>query len=697
MKHPAEAPGPSGWPSDLAGEALAMPLDGLVASPRARKAFARLGITNVRELLGTARERLLAVPGFGPRSLAALDRALAPLRRTGVATTAKDGLPPALELVPVALLAFPTESLGLSARLRRELADAGLHDLEALLRHAGQLQDRLSDWTADSGEIRAALDRLIAPALRSTVHALETGTLPALVEQCLSALGDDHRTLLVRRLGVRAEPLPVHALAVRAKTTDSAVRVELEAIREHLHAKAAGCLSRLFDAAQSELQNREGCLAAEHIPPGTLLHAPRSSGLRPDLALRLLAFCYPHQLHLDGEALTVVPRRKIARLARLLRTIGPARGKTTPLPDLENLLRERKRTVPRGVLERAMLRAGLHVRIDGERGEIVVRERRTRGDRLRTILVDFGRPLALDDLLFHYRDRHHKGHQGRILDALRSDPRFLEIGPTVYSLREWHQDELELVRAEAQAMTDKIVAEGGRHDLRELGTGLSERTLWLVRDCLVHDPRLRSLGRGCFCSRAGQHSRVLAAMLRDLRRALGELPRARFLQNQPESQRRLVAHLLRVNRLFVEPGIDRIDLLTNYPFNAERLANLVQRVQERLAENRGYATVHELATHLAATDEAGGFLNEHLLEDLLRRHAPFELLPGGLVALPSLGLQRWIRQRVRDLLRAAGGGMTVGELLAEAPELAEFEPCLRRLLEEDPTIASPDLLRFQIA
>ena len=688
------------WPQGLSAQALALPLEDLITSARAKKAFATLEVTRVGELLAAGRDKLMSVAGFGPRTLATVDRALARLMRappSPARPSSSSDLEAALTLVPVALLAFPTEGLNLAPGLRRVLQQAELGDLEALFRAASRLVSEPEVGNLGLEQVRSAIDRLVAPALRSTVHAPESEALPSLVDQCLTVLGERQRALIVRRIGIAAEPLPLRALAVRNDMSVTALRGELDSIRELLHLKAASCLSRLFDAAQRELIAHEGVLAAEHIPPGTVLHAPRSSGMRQDLALRLLAFCFPQQLHLDREALMTVPRRRIARIARLVRKLGPNPGTTQPLVDLERALSARRVSPPRGVLQRALERAGFSIAIDRDRGEVVTRVRRTRGDRLRTILVDFGRPLQLGDLLFHYRDRHRTAHLGRILDALRDDQRFLEIAPQVYSLREWHLDELDLVRGEAVEMAQLIVTAGGRHDIRDLGAGLSERTLWLLRDCLARDPHLRSLGRGCFCPRASQQSRVLTAMLLDLRRALGELPRARFLQNQPESQRRLVAHLLRANRLFVELGADRIDLLSNYPFNEQRLARLMQHVEARLAHSRGYATIGELLASLAETELGGAFLTPHLFEDLLRRHSHFEMLPGALVAQPSLGLSDWIRQRMRDVLRGASIGMTVGEILAEAPELAEFEPSLRRLLENDPCVASPDTLHFQIA
>jgi hypothetical protein len=67
------------------------------------------------------------------------------------------------------------------------------------------------------------------------------------------------------------------------------------------------------------------------------------------------------------------------------------------------------------------------------------------------------------------------------------------------------------------------------------------------------------------------------------------------------------------------------------------------------------------------------------------------------VALGSLGLPQWIRQQTRDVLRSAGTGLSLGEILAEAPALAEFESCLQSILESDPCVARRDKLRYVLA
>jgi hypothetical protein len=86
-----------------------------------------------------------------------------------------------------------------------------------------------------------------------------------------------------------------------------------------------------------------------------------------------------------------------------------------------------------------------------------------------------------------------------------------------------------------------------------------------------------------------------------------------------------------------------------------------------------------------------------LLGELLRRHGSFEVLPGGYIARQERGLIGWLLRRARNALREAGMPISVQEILAERPELAEFQACLAGLLGQDPLVQTPDGVRYQIA
>jgi hypothetical protein len=190
---------------------------------------------------------------------------------------------------------------------------------------------------------------------------------------------------------------------------------------------------------------------------------------------------------------------------------------------------------------------------------------------------------------------------------------------------------------------------------------------------------------------------VLDQLLRDFRKAAGEVPMSRFVENQPSDRRRLVERLLQQNRLFVFPSPDRIDVLTNYPFNEERLQRLLRLVDDFLVARNGYASLHNVLEEVNRCDLGGSWLHPTLLGELLRRHGPFETLPGGYVARKSLGLIGWLMRRARAALREAGVPIRVGEMLAQRPELAEFSECLEELLAHDPLVEAREGGKFQIA
>ena len=178
-------------------------------------------------------------------------------------------------------------------------------------------------------------------------------------------------------------------------------------------------------------------------------------------------------------------------------------------------------------------------------GEVVRRGRRSVAQRLHGILAEHPHPLAIDDILFLYRDGHGAASCSRLLDHLRRDSRFLEVGHERWSLRERHVDELELARPIAEDVRDRIRECAGHTNVRDIvdEANTSERNVHLVIDILRREPSLRELGRGDFCARRTEGSSLVAELVASLRCAMGEVPFSRFLQNHPPSRRRVVAQL----------------------------------------------------------------------------------------------------------------------------------------------------------
>ena len=70
------------------------------------------------------------------------------------------------------------------------------------------------------------------------------------------------------------------------------------------------------------------------------------------------------------------------------------------------------------------------------------------------------------------------------------------------------------------------------------------------------------------------------------------------------------------------------------------------------------------------------------------------MLEPGIVALADLALPQGLRRSARQALRKSGRAVTIPELVRARPELAEFRPCLARLLLDDPLVQSPDGIYF---
>jgi hypothetical protein len=85
-----------------------------------------------------------------------------------------------------------------------------------------------------------------------------------------------------------------------------------------------------------------------------------------------------------------------------------------------------------------------------------------------------------------------------------------------------------------------------------------------------------------------------------------------------------------------------------------------------------------------------------LLEDVLRRNGPFDVLPGGIVGRIELDLNGFVRRSLRAALRSAGATLTAEEILLQRPELAPFAPTVEDMLRNDPMVRTDDDVRFTI-
>lgn len=669
------------------------PLTGLVRDPRALDAFLRLGLRTVADFLATPKAELLALRGFGVRTWQrVLDR-----------ITATRPMPPSWNpLLPRALRRLSLAAAALPPDLVRRLQDLGcttIGDVFAL--PPSRFLQGNDPGPAAAGAIRSALDQLFRAGLEQTVLVDPHG-VPAwsrLRADLLQILSAREHAVFVGRAGIDGPVQSTRQLARDLGVERRRVRRLAIMVRARLQRRAATFLCRLRHEMTAELRAFEGVVTGEHYAPGTLAHAIARATGDPGLPLRLCGLLFPDAMHCRRGVLTGLPPRGLRRLLRRLRALTRPAALPVAVDELLARLADAGEEPPRGLvlhlLRRDLRRA---LRIDPELGEVVDRNPNSVAMRLRRLLLDEGEPRRTVDLLFLYRARHRSARTDRLLDRLHGDPLFVATGPGIWGLRELLAAELARAGSLAAELAAGLLQSGQRAHVADLLAGRTDdqRLMWLVQDRLRADPRLRYLGRGEFCPADRAHSAVLEELLADLHRAMGELPVERFLHNQPEARRRLLSRLLAGNRRFVSPAPGRIDLLTNYPFDRARLDRLLQLCDGMLTERGGHVAVGELLQRVQTTDLGGGWLTAHLLTDVVRRHGSFEVLPGGIIARPEIGLLSWLLQRTRLALRRAGMPMSAQELLLEQPELARFGACLEEVLGQDPMLHSADGTHWQL-
>jgi hypothetical protein len=601
-------------------------------------------------------------------------------------------LPPSLRSLPLGALELPMAVVA-------ALAGAGMTTVaDVLSAPPSALAD---DGTLGRGRAAAVADALqralVAGLAPRTITASDWPTLRA---QLLAPLAEDERRWLEELVGFDHEPAAGAKLARQLGVPTTSLDDRAERVRAAFAERAPELVERLHREAANDLRANEGVVQVEHAAVDSIVHRLARSAPDRDLGLRLIAFLFPQECcHARGALFAMSPRRH-RRLLRMLPSLVPPHRLPLPVETLRDELRGLDLPTPRGALLHA-LRSHLRVAIvlDPVHGETAVADPRTPATRLAELLQEAGRPLAVADLAFAYRERFREGDKATVRRCLQQRGLFVRLGADHWGLRADNQKELAAVAPLVDRVARRLLAEGGRRHVADLlpADERDERTVHYVLDGLANDPRVRMLGRGDACAARHRRSQALESLLHGFRRAGGDVLLGRFLDNQPEPQRRLVERLLRHNRLFVQPAPDRVDLLANWPFNDERLQRLVALVQAQLQQRAGYAHSSALKAAIDRTDLGGDWLTAPLLEDVLRRNGPFEVVPGGIVARAELDLVANVRRSLRSALRAAGASLTVGEVLQQRPELAEFAPAIADLLRADPLVQSDDGARFSLA
>ena len=602
-------------------------------------------------------------------------------------------------LLPAALLALPLARLSLTAAAVGDCATNGV------LTIGDALQLPPHAFAADG-----AFAGLLEPLQQAIARALHDGLCrfgeidcrdwPTLRAQLLGPLDDDERAWFAEFTGLTGAVKQLPELAQSAGVTLAEIDDRADRVRARIAEQGGAVLAQLRQELDRELAAGDGVVTMHATAQGSLLPAIAAAGSDHALGLRLFAFLFPHDLHLHRGVLFGLSPRRCRDLLRRLPELVPPHRLPIAVDTLADELRRAGNDVPRGVLLHVLRsEANIQIELDERHGEIAAADPRLPSARLFDLLHDARRPMALPDLVFAYRERFRRASPQRLERHLRQNSAFIQVGAETWALRRWLERELAAVEPLVDRVARRLQGVDGRAHIADLlrEDRCDERTVYLVLDRLGKDPRVRLLGRGDACAATQRRSPVLDLLLRAFRRAAGDVITSKFLDNQPPSHRRLVARLLAHNRLFVYPAEDRVDTLSNYPLNDERLQRLIALVQEQLRARAGHATATGLKVVVDRTDLGGQWLTPELLADVLRRHGPFEVLPGGIVANAEVELTQNLRRTVRQALREAGKVLSVDEVVQARPELAAFADCLGELLRGDPLVQSPDGRHFVLA
>ena len=601
-------------------------------------------------------------------------------------------------VLPEPLLSLQLGALELPLATVVALAGAGMQTVadvlaapvEALAGRGPLAQGRAQD-------VALALQRALAEGLAP--RQLTASDWPTLRTQLLAPLGELERRWFEEIVGLVGEPPNAATLARQLGITVATLNERADRLRAAFSALAPDLVERLHHEASMDLRANDGVMQVVHAAVDSIVHRLARSAPEPGFGLRLVAFLFPQECCQSHGALFAMTPRRHRRLLRLLPGLVPPRRLPKPLDELLEELRALDLPTTRGVLVH-VLRANMRVAIelDAEVGEVAVADPRSPTARLAELLADARGPRPAADLASAYRERYRAGSTKLVRRLLRERGLFLRIGEDLWALRRDHEAALAAAATLVDRVARRLCAIGGRQRVSELieDGETDERTQYYVLDGLADDPRVRLLGRGDACPATHRQSLVMTKLLEAFRRAGGDVVLDRFLANQPESHRRLTERLLQRNRMFVQFGDDRVDVLSNWPFNDERMQRLLAMVEEQLQRRAGYSHTSAIKAALDLTDLGGPWLTLPLLEDVLRRNGPFDVLPGGIVGRIELDLIGFVRRTLRTTLRGAGTTLTVDEILQQRPDLAPFASTLAGMLRSDPMIRSDDDVRFTI-
>ncbi len=669
---------------------LETPLSRLVENKRAVKAFEELGLVTVKDFLRTPKDKFLSLRNFGERTWWEIQARIQAL--FGTAHPVPPACPPSLLELRVELLPLP----GRAAAVLKEMEVHTVGDLFALPK--GYLLSHRNFGEESWKALVTALDEAVRQGLAQVAGPppAEVSGLEELRKILEERLPDDRsRFVLEARTGLEGgEVLTLQRLGNRLGISRERARQLSNKVRDVLAGRARPYLERLKGEAEEFILSRGGIASGKDLSTLPLAQGKGGPGKRARIVEEILLFFFPEDFHrLSTGALTTASPEKVRLLQKALGELFAGGVRSRPKEALAKALEEAD-------LE-PELYTGLALHLARFRfGAALVQERKREtlqtpgagaAERVARILAGRKAPVSLSDLQVVFSSRFSAISRRRLRRILASDRRFVRLGPDLYGLardfpldgekaRRWREKARKILEREERPLSVAEILPGedpyqvdralrGAKGFRPLGKLLytldragRERPSWMERLVL-----------GLMEETGGE------LPLEDLVRALsqGDGP-------SPGALRELILS----SRLFaLYPG-GGYGPASAHPVDPERRIRALDTALEILRSRGGYDRVPRLRLELTGKDILPRRVDEKILRDFMARDGRFEFFGEDFVTLAGGGTLPWIQETVLSALREAGVPLSLPRILAERPELAEFEEALEEILRKSPFVVT---------
>ncbi len=669
---------------------LETPLSRLVENKRALKAFQELGLETVKDFLRTPRERFLSLRNFGERTWWEVQARIQAL--FGAAHPVPPACPPSLLELRVEVLPLPGRALTALKELEvRTVGDLFSLPKGYLLAHRNFGEE---SWKA----LVTALDEAVRQGIAQVAGPPpdEISGLEELKRLLLERLPDERsRFVLETRTGMEGgKVLTLQRLASRLGISRERARQISNKVRETLLLKARPYLERLRREALERLAALGGIAPGAEMESLPLAKGPGGPKARARAVEGLLLFFFPETFHrLSTKAFTTADPETVRRIQKVLGNLFSGESLARPKEDLEKALRRAELDPEETMglaLHLAKFRFGVSL-VRGKKKETLQAPRVAAAERVASILSEQEGATSLSDLQVLFSSRYSSISRKRLLRILSSDKRFVRTGPEIFGLARAFPLDPEKSRAWREEALRKL--EGERRPL-PAGELVPGEDPYLVARALRGAKGVRSLGGLLFChDQAGRKRPSWAeervrSLLEETGRPLPleDLVRALSQGNGPSPA--LLEKILLTSRAFCRYPGGEYGLSDSHPVPHEARARALDGAAGILSERGGYDRMSRLLQELRNRSLLHPGLDETALQDLMNRDGRFEFFGKDFVCAAGAGTVPWIQETALSALREAGTPLSLPRLLAERPELAEFEGALEEILRASPFVVA---------